>query len=800
MIDQTTAVPTEPSIQLPCKYGHFTAAGDEYVITTPELPRPWGNILTNGRYYSLCLHTGRGFSHYRNPRHFGLTRWGPTLANSLMRYVYVKDGQDVWCLNWEPLCKSFDSWECRVGFGTTTLTSARNGIHGRVIYTVPMKRDAEDWIISVKNTSATGKKLKLFTGVEPQLGDMTVDLVTTRFMDLFLRMRQHDHVLYATSVVVTSEDPAVDRRQEWPWEVYFAATPRPTSFDMDHRSFMGLHRDARNPQAVEDGRCRNSVTAGRQPIFAFHWDLALEPGEEKTLVVSMGVQRKGKTHPPIALEEARSDLAHTRAYWKDYLDHGLQAETPNPVVNLSLNKWNKYQCRINFWWYSASVTQYRFGGSIWGFRDSSQAVLGNTAVTSGLSAARLLEIGSHVFSNGRAVHLFSQEYADYLRDQPSQHPDITLWWVISVIDYLKETGDFELLTQVIPYQDGGDGTVYEHIKAILDCAAHNTGQKGLVRFEDGDWNDGMNLVGAQGKGVSVMLTQVLLYVVEQWAQLNRHQENPAEERWARQVAGRLRRALNRYAWDGKYFVRAFDDRGRVIGSKRNKAGRVYLNPQSWAVIAASSDEQRLHAAMDAVDRNLYTEAGNILFWPAYDRPDNRIGIMTRFLPGEKENAAIFQHAASWAVIAAALLGRGAQALKYYLASNPLWSGRHPDQYECEPYAYCEYKTGPDSPHFGQGSHSWFTGAVPWMYRALSDYLLGIRPELDGLRIDPCIPESWRGFWATRPFRGCRYRIQVENLSGTGHGVKKLLVDGIPVAGNIVPKPQGARQCTVLAEL
>ncbi len=771
--------------QFKSKYGYFTLEGNEYVITTPRTPRPWSNILTNGRYYSLCLHTGRGFSLYKNPLHFGITRWGCTLKESLMRYVYVKDGNDVWTLNWEPLQKPFSSWECRTGFGYTTINSERRGVKGGLTYTVPLDRDGEDWLITLKNTSAKKKILKIFTGVEPQLGDLTGDLVTTRFKDLFLRLREKDKVLYATSTIASSDNPSLDKRGEWAEEIYFGADPGPQSFDLEHKSFMGSYRNASNPLAVENGRCANSENIGRQPVFAFHWDISLKPGEEKRIVVSLGIQKKGRQYKPISYKTAVSDLEKTQEYWKDYLEKGLTVETPDPVINLTVNKWNKYQARINFWWYSASVSFYRFGGWTWGFRDSAQAVLGNNAVTPALSQKRLLEIGSHIFSDGRAVHLFSREYYDYGKEKPSPHPDVALWWVLSLLDYLKESGHFSLLDSLIPYQDKGKGTVYEHIRRVLDRAGKNTGQKGLVLFEEGDWNDGMNFVGCQGRGVSVMATQVLVYILEQWAHLNQIMKKKVVSGKAKKMASRFRRNLNRFAWDGDYFVRAFDDKGKILGSKGNREGKIYLNSQSWAVIASITSEAKLKKSMDSVHKYLYTKAGNLLFRPPYTKPDNDIGIITRFLPGEKENAAVFQHAASWSVIAAALLGQGDKAFQYYLASNPVWSGRDPDRFECEPYVYGEYVTGPDSPHFGQGSHSWFTGAVPWMFRAATDYILGIRPEYNGLRIDPCIPRHWKGFSARRKFRGCIYQIKVINKSGSGHGVKRMLINGKETGGNLI---------------
>ncbi len=787
--------PKSPS-RFKTKYGYFTPEGNEYVITTPYTPRPWSNILTNGRYYSLCLHTGRGFSLYKNPLHCGITRWGCTLQESLMRYVYVKDGNDVWTLNWEPVQKPFKSWECRTGFGYTTITSERGGVKGSITYTVPVDRDAEDWIITLKNTSEKKKNLRIFTGVEPQLGDMTGDLVTTRFKDLFLRLREKNKVLYAASVIVSTDDPSLDKRSEWAREIYFGATPQPQSFDLEHKSFMGNHRNASSPVAVERGYCSNSKNVGRQPVFAFHWNVSLKPGEEKRIVVSLGVQRKGSQYKPISYKTAINDLGKTKKYWNGYLEKGLTVETPDPVMNLTVNKWNKYQCRINFWWYSASVSFYRFGGGIWGFRDSSQAVLGNNAVTPALSKKRLLEIGSHIFSTGRAVHLFSQEYYDYGKERPSPHPDIVFWWVLSLFDYIKETGNFSVLDSIIPYQDKGKGTVYEHIKRVLDYACKNTGQKGLVLFEEGDWNDGMNFVGCKGKGVSIMATQVLVYILEEWSHLNRLMKKEAVSNKTEKMTSQFKRNLNRFAWDGNYFVRAFDDRGKVLGSKHNREGKIYLNSQSWAVIASITSEAKLKKSMDSVHKYLYTDAGNMLFWPPYTKPDNNIGIITRFLPGEKENSAIFQHAASWSIIAAALLGEGNKALQYYLASNPVWSGRDPDRFECEPYVYGEYVTGPDSPHFGQGSHSWFTGAVPWMFRAATDYILGIRPEYNGLRINPCIPGHWKGFSAKRKFRGSTYKIKVVNKTGFGQGVKKMFINGKETEGNLIPASNNKKSSRV----
>ena len=764
-------------------HGKFSADGKEYIITDPRTPKPWVNYLSNGRYCTFMSQTGGGYTFWKDPFVNGITRWGPRLNHTVLgREVYIWEKGDYWTINWEPVHKDYDSWECRVGLGYNRITSERNNIEGSVLYFVPQDKDLEYWLIRIKNKGSETRNLEVFTGVGLSLGNIRSDLLSTEFHELFNRVYEEEGVLYAKKTFWDRLRGMHNVNEEWPTKVFFASEPKADGFDCLKDAFFGEYRDASNPIAVEEGRCRNSKSEGRSSIFAFQHSLNLKGGEEREILVSMGVLKDILIERDIRLEVANEDFRQLNAYWDKILDEGVIVETPDKNLNLSVNIWNKYQNRINFWWYRSAASYYLFGFDTIGFRDVVQTILGTLPIDAELAGEKLKFISKFQFKDGNTCSSFSLAS---MRGTRTDHTDVPLWYSLIVFCYLKETGDFDFLYEEVDFMDGGKGTIYDHAKLAIDYILSRRSDRGLVLIERGDWNDALDFVGEKGRGESVMASQILYLALDRWIKLNEFLEFTDVASQYRKEKEELKKAVNEHCWDGEWYVRAFKDDGEVIGSKINEEGKIYLNTQSWAVFGKIAPDDRANKCMVSVEKYLETDYGTVLFRPAYSRPDRSIGIITRFIRGEKENGPIFMHASAWSIIAAALLGRGNKAYDYYKKTLPRNLASNPS-FKTEPYIYPEYVAGPDSPHYGEGSHSWLTGCAAWMWRACADYILGVRTELDGLKIDPCIPSEWSSYKIKRRFRNAVYDITVNNPEGVQHGVREIRIDGDKYESNILP--------------
>jgi cellobiose phosphorylase len=527
---------------------------------------------------------------------------------------------------------------------------------------------------------------------------------------------------------------------EWPTKVFFASEPKANGFDCQKDAFIGESGVVSNPIAVEEGRCRNSESEGRSSIFVFQHSLNLKGGEEKEILVSMGVLNSILIERDIRLEVAKEEFLRLKAYWDKIINEGVVVETQDKNLNLFVNIWNKYQNRINFWWYRSAASYYMFGFDTFGYRDVAQTIIGTLPMDAELARGRIKFISKFQFKDGNTCSSFSQIS---MRCTRADNADVPLWYFLAVFCYLKETGDFDFLYEEVYFLDGGKGTIYDHAKLAIDYVLSRRSDRGLVLIERGDWNDGLDFVGNEGNGESVMASQMLYLALDRWIKLNEFLEfRDVASQYRKELEG-LRGAIYDLCWDGEWYVRAFKDNGEAIGSKINEEG------------------------------------------PAYSRPDRSIGLITRFVRGEKENGAVFMHASAWSIIAAALLGRGNKAYEYYKKMLPMNLASNP-AFKTEPYVYPEYVAGPDSPHYGESSHSWLTGCAVWMWRACVDYILGVRPELDGLKIDPCIPAEWSSYNVKRRFRSAFYDITVTNPEGVQYGVREIRIDGEKYESNILP--------------
>ncbi len=783
-------------------YGYFADGGREFVISRPDTPRPWCNYLFNKRYCALISHTGGGYSFIDASGYDRSTRSYPgemVLADRPGRWIYVRDNDtgEYWSINWQPVRKWPERWETRHGLGYTVLSSSYNGIDGRIRYFVPLHQPLEIWSVTVTNRSSRPRSLSLFSYQEFSLGNYVTDLVERSFFNLFNEVEFEHGIILATKRLWVKSGVHIPNEAWDKWA--FVTTNGPwTGFDTLREAFIGTYRSHADPLAVERGRCTGSIGDGSDAVAVLQFDLTLAPGEETTFDLLAGiVERKPQASELKEMFRDRQDVEEEferlKAFWDDYLDR-LVVETPDPDFNLSVNVWNKYQCWITAHW-SRMVSPYIGGGSIFGFRDTAQDILGILPTDVEMSRERTILIVRHQFADGGCIHNW-----DPITDSGPRtgHSDDPLWLVMAVINYIKETGDFDFLNLEVPYYDTGRGTVLEHLSKALEYAYDSRSPRGLSLMGAADWNDGLDQVGRKGRGESVMTTQFLAWMLREMAELMEAMGDQQSASFYLQRFEEVRNAVNQWAWDGQWYWRGTLDSGEVFGSAANNEGRIYINPQSWSVLSQVAPLERALRAMDSVKEYLDTPYGPALLLPAYSRPDPQIGIITRFVPGTKENGTIFNHPVCWAVIAECILKRADRAYEYWKKTSFLTRGRQPEVYKVEPYVYAEYVYGPDHPNFGQGEFTWTTGTAAWMWRACIDWILGIRPTYHGLLIDPCVPSHWQEYTVVRQFRGSKYSITVRNPEGVSCGVSELWVDGKRFDGNLVPPLEDGTTHKVLA--
>ncbi|MDO8682844.1 MAG: glycosyl transferase family 36 [Armatimonadota bacterium] len=779
------------------KYGRFSDDGREFIITRPDTPAPWVNYISNTRYTGIVSHTGGGFSYWMDPRDSRITRFR---YNSLPwdrpgRYIYVRelDGE-YWSLSWQPVPKDLDFYECRHGMGYTTITTEYRNLRGEITYFVPPDDDLEIWRIRLQNKSYEERRLSLFSFVELCLGHALVDLINQpndQHFNIVKYDREHKAIYATKNYWVTYKEATVKQpNQAWNKYVFFTTSLPIISHDGSKDAFIGKWRSESNPEGVERGvLAETDITAG-DACAALHSEMTLGPHEEADFIVLLGcVDAEGyrdKAHPIIQkyldLRNVESSFADVKRYWDSYLS-SPQVETPDQNMNLMLNTWAKRQAWVTF--NMNRNAGYYHGGLLFGvgMRDQCQDMMGPLLAEPDTVADRLLEVLSHQFTDGSTLHNYFKLTG---QGEKTGHSDTPLWLPLAIMNYLKETGDFAFLDKTAPYQDGGEGDVRQHLERAIEYTLSNLTPNHLPKFGPGDWNDTLDYVGRKGIGESMWVAEFLCFILRESADLLERIGAAEKATYYRREYDLIARALNERCWDGEWYIRGTRDDGGVVGSSKNTEGRIFMNAQSWAVISGIALPDRASQAMDSAYRLLGTERGPQILAPAYRHPDPGVGLATRCVPGKKENGAIFNHVAAWAILAECVLGNGNRAYEYYRQTMPNNQAHDPDVYKMEPYVYSEYVTSPEHETFGQASHSWLTGSGVWMLRDGLDYILGVRPTYDGLMIDPCIPSDWDGFKITRRFRGAIYEIEVKNPNHVQKGVKRIEVNGKEITGNVLP--------------
>ena len=815
------------------QYGHFDDAAREYVITTPRTPYPWINYLGSEEFFSLLSHLGGGYSFYRDARMRRLTRYRynnlPTDAGG--HYLYVNDGGDVWSPTWMPVQAELDRFEARHGLGYSTITGARGGVEVSTTSFVPIGVNAEVQRVRVSNLTDAAKQLTLFSFVEFALWNAYDDQTNYQRNLSIGEVEVEPHTPSGGSAIYHRTEYR-ERRNHY---AVFAVNAPAAGFDTDRETFLGgpyaSFADAAVPRT---GHSANSVASGWYPIGSHSIELDLAPGATTDLVLVLGylenepdakwadpeqqVINKSGAHDLLArfatADAADAALAELKDYWTGLLDTYTVAST-DPKLDRMVNVWNQYQCMVTFNM-SRSASYFETGiGRGMGFRDSNQDLLGFVHLVPERARERIIDIASTQFTDGSAYHQYQPLTKRGNNDVGSGFNDDPLWLVAGVAGYLKETGDDSILDEPVPFDNepGSEAPLWEHLVRSFEFVRNHLGPHGLPLIGRADWNDCLNLNcfsaepgepfqttqnKAGGAAESVFIAaQFVLYGTD-YAAIARRRGLDAVAADAEAAVERMRSTILEHGWDGEWFLRAYDYFGHPVGTGADSEGRIWIEPQGFAVMAgvglgAGPDDTTAPAvrALDSVAELLGTPHGLVLQYPAYTTYRIELGEVSTYPPGYKENGGVFCHNNPWVIIAETILGRGARAFDYYRRITPSYREEISDVHRLEPYVYAQMIAGKQAVRAGEAKNSWLTGTAAWNFVAVSQYLLGVRPDYDALVIDPQLGPDVPSYTVTRKLRGATYIVEVTN-SGAEGSRARLVVDGTPVAGNRVPyAPQGS---------
>ncbi len=823
------------------RYGFFDDDAREFVINDPATPFPWINYLGNEDFFGLVSNTGGGYCFYKDAKFRRITRYryNGVPADQGGRYFYINDGASVWSPGWKPCKTPLDFYECRHGMGYTRITGRKGGIEVSVLMFVPLGVAAEVQKVTVKNLSDKVRRIKLYSFAEWCLWNAVTD------MENFQRNLSTGEV-EIDGPVIYHKTEYKERRNHY---AYYSVNAPVDGFDTDRESFIGLYNGFEAPQCVVDGRSGNSVAHGWSPIASHRIDLELKPGEERTMVFVLGYAENGAESKFCDADIARKrsgellssqasdrtfvnkDKAKAvigrfataeavdnafdqlRAMWDGLLGR-FSVRSSEPRLDRMVNIWNQYQCMVTFN-FSRSASFFESGiGRGMGFRDSNQDLAGFVHQIPERARARIIDIASTQFPDGGCYHQYQPLTKRGNNDIGGGFNDDPLWLIFGTVAYIKETGDFDILAQPVPW-DNNPGTevpLMEHLKVSFGHVMNNLGPHGLPLIGRADWNDCLNLNcfsddpdesyqttenKTEGSlAESLMIAGLFVVQGREYAALCRRMGDDAEAARAEEHVRRMEDAVRTYGWDGGWYLRAYDFFGNKIGSAENEEGKLFIESQGWCAMAGiGREEGMVGKALDACKRHLDTPHGMVLNWPAFTKWHREMGEISSYPAGYKENAGIFCHNNPWVIIAEAIAGRADDAWEHYRKICPAWIE---DQklHKVEPYVYSQMIAGRDAAVPGEAKNSWLTGTAAWNWLCATQYLLGIRPGYDSLLIDPCLPASFGAFEVTRRWRDAVYTINVTHRPADG--IARICLDGVPVDGNAVPYSPGFH--TVTAEV
>jgi N,N'-diacetylchitobiose phosphorylase len=758
-----------------------------------DIPVSWTNYLGVENTCAVLNHTAGGYMFYKTPEYHRVTRFRGNAVpmDRPGHYVYIRDNdkKDYFSISWQPVGKPLDQakYTCRHGMSYTVYECEYDDLKASQKMCIPMGDDVELWDVVIKNEGKTPRNLSVFSYAELSFHHIMIDNQNFQ-MSMYCAGSSYEDGIIEEDLFY----------EQFGFQ-YFTANFEPDGYDCLRDKFIGSYRTEDNPIAVETGKCSSSHELGNNHCASLQKNVTIAPGEEVRLIFMLG---EGNREAGRKMREKYSDPATVDAayealhnFWQHKFDC-LQIETPNEGMNTLINTWTLYQSEINVM-FSRFASFIEVGGRVGlGYRDTAQDAMTIPHSNPEKCRLRIMQLLKGLVSEGYGLHLFQPEWFEPDESvKPFKSPtvipepdkdsmihglkdacsDDALWLVASVVEYIKETGEFSLADEKVTYADKGEDTVYDHLKCILDFSTRQVGATGICKGLRADWNDCLNL----GGGESTLVTFLLYRALDCFIELAERLGNLDDVGKYTEELMKVREISNGICWDEEWFIRGVTKSGRKIGCHEDAEGRVHLESNAWAILSGAADTEKAERALDSIDKYLFTKYGLLLNAPSYTKPDSEIGFVTRVYPGLKENGAVFSHPNPWAQAAACVLGRGDIAMKFYDALCPYNQNDMIEIRESEPYSYCQFIAGRDHSAFGRARHPFMTGSGGWSYFTATHYILGIRPDYDSLVIDPCIPVDWKEFKISRVFRGATYNITVQNPNGKMKGVSSITVDGSP---------------------
>ena len=810
-------------------FGHFDDGNREYVITDPKTPWPWINYLGNEDFFSLISNTAGGYSFYKDAKFRRITRYrynGVPMDNG-GRYFYINDGGTVWSPGWKPCKTTLDFYECRHGMSYTRITGAKDGIEASVLFFVPLHTWAEVQKVTLRNTGTVAKKFKLYSFAEWCLWNAATD------MENFQRNFSTGEV-EVDGPVIYHKTEYKERRNHY---AFYSVNVPVDGFDTDRETFIGLYNEFRDPQNVVAGVASDSIAHGWSPIASHYIEVELQPGESKDYIFLLGyveneqdekfvseaepgllhsgsspIINKAKAKALISAfdttEKVDAAFAELKIYWDNLLDI-YTVKSPEEKLDRMVNIWNQYQCMVTFNM-SRSASFFESGiGRGMGFRDSNQDLVGFVHQIPERARERIIDIASTQFPDGGCYHQYQPLTKRGNNDIGGGFNDDPMWLIFGTVAYIKETGDYSILEEPVPFDNepGSEVSLMEHLRVSFNHVVENLGPHMLPLIGRADWNDCLNLncfswdpnesfqttenKTEGSKAESLMIAGLFVVCGRDYVELCAKVGLAQEAERASVLVDNMVEAVKMHGWDGEWYLRAYDYFGRKVGSHENEEGQIFIESQGWCSMAGIGlEEGMVQKALDSVKERLDCEHGIVLNNPAFTKYVVEYGEISSYPAGYKENAGIFCHNNPWVIIGETVLGRGDYAWDYYRKICPSYTEFRSDLHKVEPYVYSQMVAGKDAARPGEAKNSWLTGTAAWNWYAITQYILGIKPSYDGLEIDPCICSDWKEYTVRRRFRGATYEITVKNPEGICKGVREILLDGQPLAGNVVPHTAG----------
>ncbi|MBQ6965500.1 MAG: glycosyl transferase [Bacteroidaceae bacterium] len=823
-------------------FGHFDDLHREYVITNPATPFPWINYLGNEDFFGLISNTAGGYNFYKDAKFRRITRYrynGVPMDNG-GRYFYINDNGTVWNPGWKPCKTPLDSYECRHGMNYTRIIGSKNGIEASVLFFVPLKTWAEVQKVTLKNTTNQVKRIKLFSFAEWCLWNAATD------MENFQRNWSTGEVEIDGSVIYHKTEYK-ERRNHY---AYYSVNVPIQGYDTDRESFIGLYNEFADPQCVMAGKPGNSLAHGWSPIASHYIEVELQPGESKDYIFLLGYVENeqdekfsqediARKHSGELISSQASDVTlvnkkkaqetiqrfstvqavdaafnELHQLWDELLDK-YSVKSDDDRLNRMVNIWNQYQCMITFN-FSRSASFFESGiGRGMGFRDSNQDLVGFVHQVPSRARQRIIDIASTQFPDGGCYHQYQPLTKRGNNDIGGGFNDDPCWLIFGTVAYIKETGDFSILDEMVPWdnQPGTEVTLFEHLKISFNHVVENLGPHALPLIGRADWNDCLNLncfswdpnesfqttenKTEGSKAESLMIAGLFVMVGKQYVELCEHIGKKEEAARAQQHIVNMVDAVKKDGWDGEWYLRAYDFYGNKIGSSENQEGKIFIESQGFCTMAGIGlEEGMVDKALDSCKKYLDCEHGMVLNWPAYTTYHVEMGEISSYPAGYKENAGIFCHNNPWVIIGETVAGRGNDAWEHYTKICPAWI-QDQTLHKVEPYVYSQMVAGKDAAKPGEGKNSWLTGTAAWNWLTITQYILGIKPTYEGIEIDPCIPSTMKEYTIHRILRGATFNITVKNPDGVQKGVKSITLDGQLLQGNIIPHTPGVHTVEVV---